>query len=119
MPSYSLSQDDLLASREIRFINRQESNYPQLMRMCMDFDFRVLQLMHRPANDTEGARYAFVLTTRDYRADEKAAITPSLASLAELDAYVSQHQVDILHDYLFGYVENDDTKLGHQQPARE
>lgn len=70
--------------KEVQFINRQESAFPHLMRLCMDFNFRVV--------DSENQ---FRLTT----ACET--ITPAFASLTELESYVHGNMVDILHDYLF------------------
>jgi len=101
---------DLLGSREIRFISREESNYPILMRLCMDFDFRVLQLQRRL--DTDRAEQAlseaqgFVLVPEDYRTSATT-ITSEQETLEKLEDYVKQHQVDILHDYLFGGSEDD------------
>lgn len=105
MTKHPLDADELLGSREIRFIGREETNFPNLMRMCMDFDFCVLQLLHRTPVPT--ANKSFVLVTRDYRLTATAAISPPFAQLEQLEAYVRLHQVDILHDYLFGFVEED------------
>src|SRR5690606_30952245 len=92
---------DLLGSREIRFISREESNYPILMRLCMDFEFRVVQLQRRLDSElTEHAlseAQAFVLVPEGYRTSATA-ITPALESLEKLEDYVKQNQVDILHD---------------------
>lgn len=105
MPKQPLSDDHLLGSREIRFLSREESNYPNLMRLCLDFDFRVLQLLHKTPVPT--ANKSFVLVTRDYRLTPTAAISPAFAELGQLEQYVHRHQVDILHDYLFGFVDED------------
>ncbi len=105
MPKHPLSADELLGSREIRFIDRQESNYPNLMRLCMDFDFRVLQLLHKTPIPT--ANKSFVLVTKDYRLTPTAAISPAFATIEQLESYVHLHQVDILHNYLFGFVDED------------
>lgn len=106
MPRFSLNTDDITGCREIRFVNRKESNYPNLMRLCMDFDFRVLQLQRRTYSHIS-LRYVpaapeFILANNDYETLGITAMTPCCASLQELDAYAVQHQVDILHDYLFG-----------------
>ena len=105
MPKHPLSTDELLGSREIHLIDRQETNYPNLMRLCLDFDFCVLQLLHKTPVPT--ANKSFVLVTRDYRLTPTAAISPAFAELEQLETYVHLHQVDILHDYLFGFVDED------------
>lgn len=104
MPTHSFSQADLIGSREIRFVSRQESTYPQLMRMCLDFDFRVLQIPPGPDSHKQ-----FVLSAGDLLSANDAAMTPPFESLSQLDAYVARNQVDILHHYLFGVVEGDAT----------
>lgn len=114
MPNQVLNSDDLLGSREIRFLDRQESNYPNLMRMCMDFDLCVLQLQLRTyshiTNRYLPSAHAFVLTTKDYRSHNAAAITPTCDSMRALEEHVTAHQVDILHDYLFGFDDESATK---------
>ncbi len=105
MPKHPLSDQALLGSREIRFLDRQESNYPNLMRLCLDFDFVVIQLLHNTR--VVAASKSFVLSTKDYRTSPTAAITPGFANLEQLESYVTHHQVDILHDYLFGFVDED------------
>lgn len=116
MPNQPLKTEELLGSREIRFIDRKESNYPNLMRMCMDFDFCVLQLQRKVYSHITN-RYlsdsqAFVLTTQDYRTNDTPAITPICDTLAKLEDYVTRHQVDILHDYLFGAMNEDASSAG-------
>ena len=105
-----LNSDHLLGSREIRFIRREESNYPTLMRLCMDFDFCVLQLQRRVYSHISNRHLpdvpAFVLASHDYRISETA-ITPACESLRKLNDYVTEHQIDILHDYLFGDSDED------------
>jgi hypothetical protein len=105
MPKHPLSPTALLGSREIRFLDRQSSNYPSLMRLCLDFDFCVIQLLHETS--ASSASKSFVLATQDYRTTPTAAITPTFANMAQLEEYVTHHQVDILHDYLFGFVDED------------
>ena len=116
MPNQSLNTEELLGSREIRFIDRKESNYPNLMRMCMDFDFCVLQLQRKVYSHITN-RYlsdsqAFVLTTQDYRTNDTPAITPICDTLSKLEEHVTRHQVDILHDYLFGVTNEDASSAG-------
>lgn len=105
MPKHPLNPNTLLGSREIRFLDRQSTNYPNLMRLCLDFDFCVLQLLHNSEAPTEGK--SFVVAAQDYRTAPTAAITPACASLEQLEEYITHHMVDILHDYLFGLMDDD------------
>jgi hypothetical protein len=105
MPYLTLKQDDILGSREVRFISRQETNYPQLMRLAMDFEMCILQVQRRAFSHIS-KRYlpiapAFILVGRDYLLDHKC-YSPALESLRDLDQFARDHHVDILHDYLFG-----------------
>jgi len=108
MPISSFERDAIAGCREIRFIDRQESNYPTLMRLCMDFDLCVLQLVLTEALETaeasasDAAHAEFILANRDYASVGISPRSPACASLNTLEQYVHQHQIDILHDYLFG-----------------
>ncbi len=99
MPEVQLSIDEVLGSREISFNNRQESKYPHLMRFCLDFKFRVLQLL---TESTPPANRQFVLVEASYNGDPQTAISPPCGNLERLEEYVRQQQVNILHRYLFG-----------------
>ena len=93
---------DFSCSREVQFLNRQESRFPHLLRLSMDFSFRILEV-------TSNLNYekCFVLVTDDYRQVDIEPITPSFSTLRELNEHVGANMVDILHDYLFGFVEED------------
>ena len=101
----TLKQDDILGSREVRFISRQETNYPHLMRLTMDFDMCVLQVQRQAFSHISKRLLpiapAFVLAGRDYLLDHKC-YSPQFESLTDLDAFVRNHHVDILHDSLIG-----------------
>ena len=75
--------------KEVHFASRQESVYPNLMRLCMDFNFKVRQC----------TSHRFHLTLED---QPRASITPAFEHLEALEAHVHQHMVDILHGYLCG-----------------
>ncbi|WP_347331470.1 hypothetical protein [Marinimicrobium locisalis] len=105
MLKHPLSAEELMGSREIRLIDRKESNYPNLKQLCTDFDFRVLQLLHKTTEPT--VNKPFILVTKDYRLTPTAAISPAFATLEQLETHVHLHQVDILHNYLFGFVDED------------
>ncbi|MBU2886635.1 hypothetical protein KO507_12755 [Gilvimarinus agarilyticus] len=102
MPDHRTLSQALLGSREIRFNNRQESIYPNLMRFCLDFKFKVLQLLLSPASETAAPARVVVMTKADFTGDPDCAITPAFTELEQLERYVADNQVDILHDYLFG-----------------
>lgn len=96
--------ENILGNRVIQFLDRQETQFPHLMRLSMDFSFCVLEQLH---NNTEQPEHTFTLVTNDYRTTDEAPITPSFDSLMELNEYVGENMVEILHDYLFGFVEDD------------
>ncbi len=93
---------DFSRSREVQFLNRQESRFPHLLRLSMDFSFQVLEV----AAESSFGKH-FVLVTGDYRQVDIEPITPVFSTLSELNEYVGNNMVDILHDYLFGFVEED------------
>lgn len=105
-----IPQTDLLGSREIQFLNREESLFPHLLRLSMDFSFRILEVL----NQGEPPTKHYLLVTDDYRHKALEAITPAFDSLQSLNDYVGQNMVDILHDYLFGFVEDDIRMAGQQ-----
>ena len=90
--------------REIQFLNRTETNYPNLTRLSLDFGFRVLETLKLGGDQP---KRSFVLVTDDYRCSHGDAITPQFDSLKALDNHIADKVVDILHDYLFGFVEDD------------
>lgn len=108
-PNHSPHNKALLGSRELRFHNRQESIYPNLMRFCLDFKFKVLQLLFNAPTLTAAPIKVVVMTRADYSGDPSSAITPAFADLDQLERYVTDNQVDILHDYLFGVDEPTET----------
>ena len=100
-----LNTEDILSSREIRFVDRHEPNYPQLMRLTLDFNLCVLQLQ-RKAFSHISRRYlptapSFVLASIDYRSTN-ILFSPHCNSLRELNDYARANEVDILHSLLFG-----------------
>lgn len=101
-----IDPDELFASREIRFQDRSESQYPLLMRLCADFNFSVLQLQrklfsHLSRKTVPGA-LEFVLATRDESTQYWYSISPGVEDLKSLDDYAKRYEVDILHLQLFG-----------------
>ena len=86
-----------LTGTEIHFLNRDEVDYPQLTRLCLDFDFRVLGVSPSPA--TQSTQY--FVSDKHYRNQDLAPVTPLFDSLAELEHYTNANIIDILHDALF------------------
>ncbi|QEY10865.1 MULTISPECIES: hypothetical protein [unclassified Cellvibrio] len=110
-----IDPDELFASREIRFQDRRESQYPLLMRLCADFNFSVLQLQrklfsHLSRKTVPGA-LEFVLATRDESTNFWCSLSPGVADLKALNDYAKHYEVDILHLQLFGE-ETDQNQVG-------
>ena len=91
-----------LDGTEIHFISRDELDYPQLTRLCIDFDFRVLGVT--PHSNNEQTQY--LISDKHYRDQDLSPITPLFDSLAELERYTNAHIIDILHDSLFEETED-------------
>jgi hypothetical protein len=106
-----LQKEELLNSNEIIFNDRQEVNYPQLMRLSMDFEICVLQLHCEAFNFITKrlvpAASVFVLTSRNYQSN-CVTYSPRCHSLRELEVYACIHHVDILHEHLFGKATEND-----------
>lgn len=107
MKPSSTSSVDLLGCRELQFLSREESLFPHLLRLSLDFNFRVLECLSRSAEPTK----QYLLAADDFSCGT-GPITPVFSSLKELNHYVGEHMIDILHDYLFGAAEED---TGQQQ----
>lgn len=106
-----IDPDELFASRDIRLQDRRESQYPQLMHLCVDFNFSVLQLQrkifsHLTRKMVPGA-LEFVLAIHDDETNYWYSMSPSLASLKMLNDYAKHYEVDILHMHLFGDEDDD------------
>lgn len=102
MKPSSTSAVDLHGCRELQFLSREESLFPHLLRLSLDFNFRVLECLGR----TPEAAKQYLLAADDFTSGTET-ITPVFPSLKELNQYVGEHMIDILHDYLFGAAEED------------
>ena len=101
-----INPDDLFGSREIRFHDRRESHHPQLMRLCADFNFSVLQVQrkvfsHLTRKLVPGA-FEFFLALRDETSGYWFSVSPAAENLALLNDYCKTHEIDLLHMHLFG-----------------
>ncbi|NIB44278.1 hypothetical protein HBA55_32055 [Pseudomaricurvus alkylphenolicus] len=105
----TLTEPQLLGSREIQFLNRQETRHTHLQRLVMDFGFRVLELLQsrHDGGSQDEINKRFVLVTDDYRQSKLSAITPEFECLSGLNDHVGNHMTNLLHDYLFGFVDED------------
>lgn len=101
---------NLAGCRELQFLSREESNFPHLQRLVLDFKLRVLECLAQSPDLNR--RY---LLAGDYFTTGNDSITPTFSSLTELNAYVGEHMVDILHDYLFGVDETAVDEVGEQR----
>jgi hypothetical protein len=106
-----INPDELFASRDLRLQDRRESQYPQLMRLCADFNFSVLQLQrkifsHLTRKMVPGA-LEFVLAAHDDTTNYWYSMTPGMDSLKMLNDYAKRHEIDILHMHLFGDEDDD------------
>jgi hypothetical protein len=105
MNNLPLHKDEILDSKEIAFTNRHEFNFPQLMRLTLDFELCVLQLDRNSYSHITKRQLPnqplFVLTERNYFSNN-ATYSPRCNSLEDLETYARAYHVDILHQHLFG-----------------
>jgi len=100
-----------LSGTEIQFLSRDELDYPQLTRLCLDFDFRVLGVPStHPQHNTQ-----YLISEKHYREQDLNPITPLFDSLAELERYTNAHIIDILYDTLFDESEADNNTVNTPQ----
>jgi hypothetical protein len=106
-----INPDELFASRDLRLQDRPESQYPQLLRLCADFNFSVLQLQHKIFSHLSRKmvpdELEFVLATQDETTRYWYSMTPSQANLKMLNDYAKRYEIDILHMHLFGDEDDD------------
>lgn len=101
-----LEPQALKGARVIRFLDRGESRYPQLMRLCLDFGFQVLQLQpevfsHISRKWVPG-QSEFLVAFKEENQTLPLQITSAFSSLQLLNDHVKRNEVDILHHHLFG-----------------
>ncbi len=112
-----INPDDLFGSREIRFQDRRESHYPQLMRLCADFNFSVLQLQRKIFSHLSRklvpGPLEFVLALRDESSEYWYSLSPGVESLKLLNDYCKTYEIDLLHMHLIGD-DGDDQELHNE-----
>lgn len=85
----------------------EDEQLPQLSRLCKDFGLHVLPWREKISHAEEvGANgYCYRLATAKTeipgKIDDFQFLTPPFKSMSELETYVFDNMVDILHDYLF------------------
>ena len=113
MPYPKLKPEDILGSREVSFKNRKESIHPQLMRLCMDFELVVLQVQRRAYSHISKrllpTSTAFLLSNRDYRTTGMV-FSPWFDNIMDLEIFAKKHHIDILHDHIFGDINQSDLR---------
>ncbi len=85
---------------EFAFDKKQEAQYPMLLRMQQDFDFKIVLSSN-----------SYWLSTREYLDINPVEVSPSFQSLEELEQYISSNMVDILYSYLFDIPSQDIKEL--------
>lgn len=99
--STSLSPASLSGTASADAGGSQSSEYPQLKRLCDDFGLQVSQ----PTRDEQGARRRSFGLVEQHLKKERC-LTPFFPSMSQLEAFVTDNLVDILHDYFFGEHQN-------------
>lgn len=106
-----INPDELFGCRAIRVQDRDDSQYPQLLRLSTDFNFAVLQLQRKIFSHLSRkivpGEFEFVLATKDDITQHWYSMTPALDSLQNLNDYAKRHEIDILHTHLFGDEDDD------------
>jgi len=115
-----LQNGNIVCGTEVSFLDRDEANYPQLMRLHLDFDFRVLSLSNpahggdqvqgnplpallntaaanEPALKSSEQSARYLVTFNTHRDKDVPTITPVFSSLPELESYANDNIVDILN----------------------
>lgn len=101
-----LLPDNFASLREISCRDRRENTYPQLMRLCADFDFHVLQIQrkafsHISRRIVPGAP-EFCLAVRCEQLAQWYSVSPLKESLQALNDYCKTYEIDLLHLQLIG-----------------
>lgn len=106
-----IDPNELFGCRDIRFQDRRDSQYPQLLRLCADFNFSVLQLQRKIFSHLTQkmvpSPLEFVLAAHDETNQYWHSMTPHFDNLKALDDYAKRYEIDILHMHLFGDEDED------------
>lgn len=94
MPPSEFARNCLFIDTKIR--DRDQAVFPNLMRLHLDFGFRIVQQMN-----IQTLSNTYFLSAASACADTAIAVTPPQPSLRALDTYARAHMTDLLYDYLF------------------
>ncbi|MGI1680003.1 MAG: hypothetical protein K6L75_14775 [Cellvibrionaceae bacterium] len=85
---------DIVTGTEVKFLSTDSEQYPQLTRLYLDFDYRILEVnvLDQPS---------FLIVSSEYLTTHTPAITPAKLSLRDLEAFTNDNILDILHDVLY------------------
>ncbi len=97
---------------EIQLNDFDPSDYPQLNRLCNDFGFIVISVP-AAANQSPPQLQGHIFQLCDdssYNSNSAQAhnsISPGFDTLTELEQYIDNNMVDLLHDHLFSSIESE------------
>lgn len=74
------------------------TKYPQLQRLCDDFGLHISRPARRHSQPSAPESFGLV----EQHPEKERCLTPFFPSLSQLEAFVADNLVDILHDYFFG-----------------
>jgi hypothetical protein len=95
-----LSTDgNIMSGDVVNFISSDEPQYPQLTRLYLEFDFRVLEVSKISGRPTR--LHKFMLTYKSRTASNALAITPLFDSLADLERHTDANVLAILEKTVF------------------
>lgn len=93
-----LSADGKIISGDvISFLSSDEPSYPQLTRLYLEYDFRIIEVTK--IGDENRPLHQFTMAYKD-SADEQA-VTPVFDSLHELELHTQEHVIEILQRTVF------------------
>ena len=93
-----LSTDGKIISGDVvNFLSSDESSYPQLTRLYLEYDFRVIEITK--IGDEAQPKRPFTLSYKS-RTSERA-VTPTFDSLEELEHHTQENVLAILQETVF------------------
>lgn len=96
-------EGEVIGGRQINFLIRDEETYPQLTRLYLDFDFRVLAI----ASAKTGIEKRYLISYRNSHDMHTTAVSPAFDSLPDLEEYTDDNIIEILHETLFAASDDD------------
>lgn len=90
-------EGEAIGGSQINFLSRDEETYPQLTRLYLDFNFRVLAI----ASAKAGVDKQYLISYRNTHDIHSTAVSPAFDSLPDLEEYTNDNIIEILHETLF------------------